>query len=289
MRFLNVVAFYMAKSLLQLLPMLCMLALVSCRQTKVSEHRPEPVQTEKDTLQPDTLLVQEDAEQEEEYKYMDSDFDDFMFTFVRNNRLQRQRVKYPLHFVTPQTDSTLYYLNCREEFAFLNDDFFTILYGSSEQIEEVKEIAGDSVSVERIDLNTSSVNTYDFRRMDGKWMLTGIHQVPVSENELSDFLSFYTRFSTDSIYQHSRIAQPLRFGMMDPEDEGNYIEGTLDAQQWFAFCPEVPGGVISNIRYGQHYSATQVVLQKCEMASGMEEVFSFQRFPDGWMLVSYEN
>ena len=279
----------MAKSFFLLQPMLCLLVFVSCQQTKVTESLPEQVQAVEDTISTDMPIDQEEVEQEAEYEYMDSDFDDFMFTFVRNYKLQRQRVKYPLHLISAVSDSVLYYLNCREEFSFLASDFYTILYGSSEQIEEVKGIGEDSVCVERIDLDALSVNRYDFKRLNGKWMLTGIQQEAVSENELSEFLNFYSKFSTDSTYQLSRIAQPLNFGMIDPEDEGNYIEGTLDAQQWFAFCPEVPQGIISNIRYGQHYSPSQIVLQKCEMASGMEEVFTFQKLSDGWMLTSYEN
>lgn len=277
-----------------LLLMLCVVVLASCRQTKVSDSQSEPLQMMVDTLKADSLEQEipefiEEVKEEEEFEYIDGDFDDFMFTFVRNNKLQKERVKYPLPFIAPKVDSTIYYLNCRKEFEFLNNDFFTILYGDPEQIEEVKNLSGDSVSVERIDLDRSTINRYDFCRLDGKWMLTGICQSGLNGNELADFFVFYHQFSCDSIYQMGHISQPLKFGMIDPDDEGNYIEGTLDAQQWFSFCPEVPTGLITNIRYGQRYTPEQVVLQKCGMANGMEEIFTFRRMTQEWMLTSYEN
>lgn len=282
----------MTKFMFPLMATIGMLVLFSCQRSKVSELKEEPLQTFEDTLLVDTFSVlEEDIEdsEEEEYEYIDSDFDDFLFTFIRNNKLQRQRVKYPLHIEKNNEDTTLYYLNCRKEFAFLNNDFYTILYGDANQIEEVKNWGCDTVYVESIDFNTENVKSYNFERLKGKWMLTRIQEKPIRENSLSNFFDFYKHFSTDSIFQLKSIAQPLKFGMIDPEDEGNYIEGTLDAQQWFAFCPEVPKGIISNVRYGQHYSPDQIVLQKCGMANGMEEIFTFQCQQEGWMLISYEN
>ena len=60
-------------------------------------------------------------------------------------------------------------------------------------------------------------------------------------------------------------------------------------EQWGSFCPELPRGVISNIRYGQGYGAYQVVMEKCGTANGLQDIFTFQREGRGWQLTAYEN
>ena len=76
--------------------------------------------------------------------------------------------------------------------------------------------------------------------------------------------------------------------VFDPEED-DYIEGTIDARQWRSFCPEVPSTVVTNVIYGQVYRPDHMVLQKCGSASGMQELFTFQRERGGWRLTSYEN
>jgi len=129
---------------------------------------------------------------------------------------------------------------------------------------------------------------YDFQRRDRRWMLTAIRSQGLAENELADFLVFYARFSSDTLFQQQCIAQPLRLSVFDPEED-DYIEGTIDARQWRSFCPEVPATVVTNVIYGQVYRPDHMVLQKCGSASGMQELFTFQRERGGWRLTSYEN
>ena len=72
---------------------------------------------------PDSLGEEEDVVEEAR---MDELFDDFMFTFIHNRRLQRERVVYPL----PRTDGSdkaemIHKLDCTREFAFMDGDFYT--------------------------------------------------------------------------------------------------------------------------------------------------------------------
>ena len=105
-----------------------------------------------------------------------------------------------------------------------------------------------------------------------------------------DFLIFYARFSTDTLYQQSHVEQPLKVTVLDPEDDNAYIEGTIDAEQWRSFCPDVPHGVISNIRYGaQKYNSRQIVMQKSGSSNGLQELFIFMKEDGEWRLTTYEN
>ena len=239
------------------------------------------------TVVPDSLGEEEDVVEEAR---MDELFDDFMFTFIHNRRLQRERVVYPL----PRTDGSdkaemIHKLDCTREFAFMDGDFYTVLYGNSLQIEEQKERSHDRVLVERILLDSLSMQVYDFERRDGKWVLAAIRSQDLHVGELSDFLTFYARFSADSLFQQQSIAQPLSYSMIDSDGDDSYIEGTLDASQWVSFGAEMPRGEITNIRYGQTYNPHHVVMQKCGLADGMQELFTFEKRGRTWRLVAYEN
>ena len=259
---------------------------LSCGRGRPNESFVEPVE--------DTLLVVTDTlcEEEEvvEEARMEEHFGDFMFTFIHSRRLQRERVVYPL----PRTDGKnqaemLHKLDCTREFAFMDGDFYTVLYGNSLQIDEQKQRPHDHVLVEHILLDSLSMQVYDFERRSGKWVLTAIRGQDLHTGELSDFLTFYAHFSADSLFQQQSIAQPLSYSTTDFESDNAYIEGTIDASQWVSFGTEMPRGEITNIRYGQTYNPHHVVMQKCGLADGMQELFTFEKRGKTWRLVAYEN
>ena len=249
--------------------------------------KPEP-----EVLPADTMPLEDEDEEEEavEEARMDEYFDDFIYSFLHSRRLQRERVGYPL----PSADDNgepqlLHKLDCRREFAFLRGDFYTVLYGNTLQINEQKERPHETVLVERIMLDSLWMRVYNFERRGGKWLLTAIHRQDLHQGELSDFLAFYSRFSSDSLFQQQSIAQPLSYSLLDSEADEEYIEGTIDASQWASFGAVMPSGEITNIRYGQTYNPHHVVMQKCGLADGMQELFTFEKRAAGWRLVAYEN
>ena len=70
-------------------------------------------------------------------------------------------------------------------------------------------------------------------------MLEAINLRHIEEGEGENFVDFYTRFVTDSLYQSEHIANPLQFVTIDPDDEFAILETTLDVNQWYAFrCPQ---------------------------------------------------
>ena len=128
-----------------------------------------------------------------------------------------------------------------------------------------------------------------FQREEGRWRLDAIHEETFTEDDLCDFLDFYARFCTDSLFQAQSIADPLRIVLQDPDDEEGSIDGIIDADQWQTFRPEIPSGIISNIRKGQNYNGHRVVLRKSGLSNGLQEVFTFTKERTGWHLTKYEN
>lgn len=270
-----------------ILPMTVIISLFSCHQGRGVEDRMDSDSLQVDSCQEDSLsFVEEEIEDAEEK--LDSTFDDFLFAFTHSLKLFYQRVKYPIVLVTEDgTEVEVASRNFHREFSFLNEEYFTILYGDASQIEDDTE--STEVYIERISLDAQELRTYNFNKIGGKWMFTSMHDSDMHESELGDFLSFYSVFSSDSLYQTKHIAQHISVSMLDPEDDGAYIDGTIDADQWHSFCPEVPAGTVTNIRRGQSYGGSQVVMEICGTSNGLQELLTFRKDGDEWKLVSYEN
>lgn len=270
------------------------LLLFSCHNGRVTESTSDTDSTDIETrLEADTLSeVEEEIEEADVADRLDTSFDDFLFAFTHSEHLQNKRIAWPLSYTDAEGSvRKITALNSGSEFRFLKGDFFTILYGDRKQIEEQKMDTEDSVvTVERIDLHDEKLRTYEFKQLSGKWKLTSMHDVVFHESDIYDFLTFYARFSTDTLYQQSHVEQPLKVTVLDPEDDNAYIEGTIDAEQWRSFCPDVPHGVISNIRYGaQKYNSRQIVMQKSGSSNGLQELFVFMKEDGEWRLTTYEN
>ena len=105
-----------------------------------------------------------------------------------------------------------------------------------------------SVQVEWIFLKDRMVRKYYFERIKGAWMLEAINQRQIEQGKSEDFVTFYSRFVTDSIYQSRHIREPLMYVTIDPDDEFSILETTLDLNQWYAFRPVLPTDKLSNIK-----------------------------------------
>ncbi|MBR3433073.1 MAG: DUF4348 domain-containing protein [Bacteroidaceae bacterium] len=270
------------------------LLLLSCHNGGITESASDADSTEVETcLVPDTLDdVEEEIEEADEADRLDTSFDDFMFAFTHSDRLQNKRIGWPLSYTDADGGNhRITSLNTGSEFRFLKGDFYTVLFGDRKQVEEQKLQADDSlVIVERIDLQEEKLRNYEFRLISGKWKLTSMCDVIFHESDIYDFLTFYARFSSDSVYQQAHVEQPLKVMVLDPEEDDAYIEGTINAEQWRSFCPDVPHGIISNIRYGvQKYSHKQMIMQKSGSSNGLQEMFVFNKENNEWYLTAYEN
>lgn len=245
------------------------------------------------SVDPDTLSdVDEEIEEADVSDRLDTSFDDFLFAFTHSDRLQSKRIVWPLAYTDADGEiKKISSLNCVSEFRFLKGDSYTVMYGDRKQIEMQKSDSQDSmVIVERIDLTDEKLRSFEFRLLAGKWKLTSMRDIVFHESDIYDFLTFYARFCSDTLYQQAHVEQPLRVMVLDPEEDDTYIEGTINAEQWRSFCPDVPQGIISNIRYGvQIYNSRQMILQKSGSSNGLQELFFFTKEDNEWYLKRYEN
>ncbi len=274
---------------------LCMLlVMAACTPDKphtVETRMPEVIAI--DTVPVDTfpIFVAEEIPERERDSLYDEYFDDFLFTFSHDSLYRRRRVRFPYTQISVGGDTTT--VQAKEwntDFSFMAQDFYTVMYNSLSEMDECRSGLADTVVVERIDLDSLQLTAYHFAKRKGRWKMFQQRSVYMQGSPLSDFLVFYRQFSTDSLFQQSSIMQPLHISMPDAEDGMEMIEGTIDASQWFSFCPEVPRGTISNILYGQVFDAPQrIVLQKCGQGNGYMEIFTFEKNDGHWQLTSYEN
>ncbi|MDE7378662.1 MAG: DUF4348 domain-containing protein [Paraprevotella sp.] len=252
----------------------------------------------------DTLIAETDTlteikdewpmEAEEEIplpKSVDELFDDFIFEFAQNKRFQQERIQFPLPVIDLENDTSMVKKNeWQQEYLFLKQDYYTVLFNSSHQMDLEKSTDREHVTVEWLHLVEEYSKSYDFERQKGIWRLTGIRSNSFDDSPLSDFLRFYQHFSTDSIYQSEHIADPFRYTTEDPNDDMERMEGTLDAGQWQDFRPDLPADILTNVRYGQTYrDRNKMILLKRGISNGLMDILIFEKADDRWKLAAYEN
>ncbi|MCR4593158.1 MAG: DUF4348 domain-containing protein [Bacteroidaceae bacterium] len=284
----------MGKLVKAIMPLYVVVTFFSCQNGRGSDSAKDADSTAlESSVVADTLSeVEEEIEEADESDRLDTSFDDFMFAFTHSDRLMNKRIEWPLPYIDAEGHHrNVTSLNNSAEFRFLKGDFFTVFYGNKHQVERQKLEPEDSlVVVERIDLLEEKLRDFEFQLISGKWKLTSMRDVVFHESDIYDFLTFYARFSSDTLYQQAHVEQPLKIMVLDPEEDDAYIEGTINSEQWRSFCPDVPGGVISNIRYGtQNYNSKQMIMQKSGSANGFQELFFFTKEDNEWHLTRYEN
>lgn len=239
----------------------------------------------------DSLILSPDTMPEKELpKTVDELFDDFIFEFAQNKKVQSTRVRYPLPVIMHGDTTWLKQKEWRHEALFLNQDYYTVLFNKARQMDLEKDTSLEHVDVEWMLLNKRLFKTYHFERHGGRWQLTQESVQSFQDSPLEDFLNFYTQFVSDSVYQMQCVVEPLRFITTDPDDDFQVIEGTLDSEQWMAFRPLLPEETLTNIRYGQTYhDPNQMVLVKKGIANGLMDMLTFEKKSGKWKLVAFEN
>ena len=238
----------------------------------------------------DTL---QEAEVKEEPKPMVADelFDDFIFNYASDDALQRQRTVFPLPYYDRDTPLKIEADFWKHDYLFTKENCYTLLFDKEEDMDMVGDTTLTSVQVEWIFLKTRMVKRYYFERKRGMWMLEAINLREMEKGENEDFMEFYTRFVTDSVYQSKHIRHPLQFITIDPDDEFSILETTLDVDQWYAFRPVMPTDRLSNINYGQKNEdlSDTKILKVNGIGNGYSNIFYFRKRGKGWELYKYED
>lgn len=219
-------------------------------------------------------------------KAADELFDDFIFNFAANRRLQSERTDYPVSLDTYGKVSKVEKGKWGMEHFFMRQGYYTLLFNSPHQLDVVKDTAIGCVYVEKISFAKNQVKRWLFNRVLGLWKMQGVKVMPLAKHEDAQFLKFYSHFASDSTYQSVSIAESVSFSGPDPEDDFSRMNGELMAEQVPMFMPWLPTGTLYNIHYGiEPYKASNTrVFVIRGIANGMESELTFERKRNGWML-----
>lgn len=220
-------------------------------------------------------------------KAADELFDDFIFNFAANRKLQLGRIKFPLKVVDGDDVTFVKKAQWHMEHFFMDQGYYTLIFDNMKQMDLVKDTSINNVVVEKVYLIEEKVEKYLFKRINGRWMLTSIRSNDMFQNTNASFLAFYQRFATDPEFQLQSLNNPVEFAGPDPDDDFSTMTGEIAPETWPAFAPELPSGFIYNIMYGQKYAeGNQKIFVMRGIANGMEMQLTFKRIDGEWKLVS---
>ncbi len=229
----------------------------------------------------------------EEPKPIEADelFDDFIFNYASDDALQKQRTIFPLPYYNGENPTKIEEKFWKHDYLFTNQSYYTLLFDKEDDMDMVGDTTLKSVQVEWIYLKTRMMKKYYFERRKGMWKLEAINLRRIEEGENEDFVTFYTRFATDSVYQSRHISDPLQFVTIDPDDDFSILETTLDVNQWYAFRPVLPADKLSNINYGQQNedNSNTKILKVNGIGNGYSNIFYFRKRGGQWELYKYED
>ncbi len=265
-----------------------LVALSACDGKKDVAPPPESeAPTDSVEAEPDSL--EQVAEEVIPPKSADELFNDFIYGFMTSRKFQKERVRFPLPYVEMGRRDSLKAGQWRFDPLYSRRETYTVIYGRVKDKRMAKSTQLDSVVVETLNLVRKRVKQYLFQRGPIGWMLTSIQVTPLSANENSDFLTFYQRFATDSVFQRAHVAEFVDFTTYDTSTFEE-ISGTVDVDQWFAFRPELPHNEITNVCYGQSYRHTPYRIVVIDgLSNSMTSSLTFKREGRTWKLVAFEN
>lgn len=271
--------------------LLAVLTVVCFTSVGCSDKKPAQVHdsTSVDSVIADTQAVDSTEKLIEETpmpKAADELFDDFVFNFAANRKLQMKRVHFPLPvYHNDKLVKTIEKRAWKMEHFFMLQDYYTLILDNQKQMNLVKDTAIDHVVIEKVFYAKKTVQQFLFNRINGEWMMTSINYKPMYTNMNASFLKFYGKFATDSAFQAEHLHNPVKFVGPDPDDDFSTMSGDIEPETWPAFAPQLPHGMIYNIIYGQKYAeSNQKIFVIRGIANGMETILTFKRVHGKWML-----
>ena len=234
-----------------------------------------------DSLRNDSLL----AEDYPMPKAADELFDDFVYNFVVNRKLQLERIHFPLLCQKDGKTRKLTKKDWKPEHFFMRQGYYTLLFDNEKHMEIVKDTSVNHAIVEKIHFDTQSIDQYVFDRKHGAWMLTLLRTIPITRNINGSFLTFYHQFASDKAFQKKSLANTVQFVGPDPDDDFNMMEGIITPDTWEAFAPQLPAKMIYNIIYGQpKKEGNSKIFVLRGIANGLELEMTFKRKGHDWKL-----
>ena len=272
------------------LALACLLASCAGKKAYVSEDA---------ALVPDDTLVVEATqeiepvvEKEVTPTRVDELFDDFIWNFASDERLQRRRVRFPLLIITTDSTQQVERKDWQHDHLIAEQPTYTLMFDNESDLDLEGDTSLTSAEVEWIYLDSNMRQRYYFERDNGAWMLDSISLTPLASfDDESGFVAFYSRFANDSIYQLDHLTNPIEFVTLDPDDEFSILETTLGISQWFAFKPELPSDRLTNINYGQTNDgrSRRKILKVNGFQDGTSIILYFRKRSGEWEMYKFED
>ena len=215
----------------------------------------------------------------------DAMFDDFLFNFLANKKLQKERVIFPLRVTENGIITKIEKDDWQMEHLFMRQGYYTLLFNSDKQMQLMKDTAVSEAVVEKILLAKNQIKNYFFQRIKGAWLLREIKVTPLQSDANASFLAFYQRFVNDTAFQVKSISETVDFVGPDPDDDFNMMEGVITPDTWEAFAPTLPHKTLYNIIYGKpQEEGNQKIYLLRGVANGLEMELRFKKEGGRWML-----
>lgn len=222
----------------------------------------------------------------------DEIFDDFIYCFASDEKMQLRRILFPLPYYDQDGARKIGKEDWRHDSLFFNQDYYTLLFDREEDMDMTQDTTLTSVQYEWIDMKEGMAKKYYFERMKGAWMLEAVNRHRLGTRENEAFIGFFYRFANDSVFQSERLAPQLTFVTNDPEDDFSILETTIEAGQWTAFMPWLPKDWLTDINYGQQnrLESARKILSVKGVGNGFSNTLYFRRRNDGnWELYKFED
>ena len=213
-------------------------------------------------------------------------FDDFIFNFAANKKLQMERIRFPLDVQTGDRHEKLDRSAWSMENFFMKQGFYTLLFNNEKQKELGQDTSVSRGIIEKIYFADKRVKQYYFARQRGTWMLQRIVNKTIDETPDASFLAFYHQFATDTAFQVKSLNTTVQFVGPDPDDDFSEMEGVITPDTWPAFAPDLPKDMIYNIVYGDEQKGgnTKIFVFR-GIANGFEQELTFKVVGGKWKLV----
>lgn len=263
---------------------LLMLSCTGGKTQRAEELQPDSVADSVDTTPTDTLelLIGETPTP----KAMDELFDDFVFNFSANKKLQMDRIVFPLTVRKGDKTETIEKKKWEMERFFIRQGYYTLLFDNENQMQLMKDTSITQAIVEKIMLKKNLVKDYVFNRIRGAWMLREVREMAISENMNASFLDFYQRFVSDMAFQKKSLNSRVIFVGPDPDDDFSVMEGIITPDTWEAFAPQLPSKLLYNIIYGQPEPVgNEKIFVMRGVANGLEMELRFKKVNNRWLLM----
>lgn len=269
--------------------LMTLFALCSCNGGVEQKRIPE-----KNNIEDTLLLLESDSGKvfykDGLYANADNSFYDFIYLFKSDSVFQRERISFPVRNI--QENGNVEYIDSSKwhfDTEMLDNIYYTQFFNKEQDIDDSADICDSSISLKEFYLDKELIRSYNFAKDEnGRWMLESIE---MKKGDSDDFIYFYARFVSDSVFQNEHLSGNIKFVTYDPADDLSIMEADISSDQWNAFKPVMNTDVISE--FDCHHSDTKsniIIASTVQIDAGYNVRLHFRKnLRKGWLLYKYED